>query len=326
MNFVIGNTPVGEEHPCFIVAELSCNHLGSLDRALLMIETAAMCGANAVKIQTDNPDGGITIDCDNKYFTIQDGPWKGRTLYDLYRETYTPWEWTGSLQEKARECGVELFTTVSCLTGLLCMEEMYDMPAYKISSFEVTDVPLIREVWKTGKPIIFSDGCSDGYDIAWAYYHSKWATLNCVSQYPADPAEYQLFQHPHGISDHTTTNTAAIVAVARGAKIVEKHFTMNRELGGPDSGFSAEPGEFREMVNQIRIVETMGTRPRKIDRTFCKSLFVVQDIKAGERYTKENIGVIRPGHGMHPKHYDRVIGLTAKQDVSRGTPLKESML
>ena len=330
--FTIGNHQVGGTNPCFIVAEMSCNHRGQYDLAVELVEAAADCGADAVKIQTDDPDGGITIDCDNEWFQIKDGPWAGRTLYDLYRETYTPWEWTVPLMTLANSLGMELFSTPSCIRGVDFLEGC-GVPAYKVSSFEVTDRPLIERIVETGKPVLLSDGCGPGRE-AWLFPligGSDHVWLDCVSAYPARPEEFDLgcagIHGVDGISDHSLGNEISIAAVALGAKVVERHLMLGAHYGGPDAGFSLDPWQFTSTVRGIRNVEAAMTyTPREVDRTFVKSLFVVQDIEAGEPFTPENVGVIRPGAGMHPKHYDRVLNCQAKSDISRGTPLCEEML
>ena len=331
MRFEIGETWVGEGEPCYIVAELSCNHRGSLAIAEEMIRVAAACGANAVKLQTDNPDGGITINCGNKFFRMRDGPWRGRTLYDLYYETYTPWFWLPTLRREAAHCGVELFSTPSCLAGATFLHEN-NMPAYKISSFEITDLPLIRQVASYGKPIILSDGCAQGGDIQEAIgaihaaQNYSVAVLNCASQYPADASDFNLPEirsENLGISDHSKGNEITLAAVALGAKIVERHFTLSRNNDGPDASFSLEPSEFAEMVSQIRSVEA-ALKPKTLNKShkYCKSIFVVHDIAKGEKLTTQNLGIIRPGAGLHPREWGRVLGMTATKDLESGQPLR----
>lgn len=328
--FAIGNHTVGGDNPCFIVAELSCNHLGRYDLAEELVRAAAECGADAVKIQTDNPDGGITINCDNEHFQIKDGPWARRTLYDLYTETYTPWEWTVPLMDLANALGMELFSTPSCIPGVDFLEKC-GVPAYKVSSFEVTDGPLLRRIVGTGKPVFMSNGCYDmNEDLA---FPCDAIALECVSRYPAASSDFNLSDNKtmpdwlYGISDHSMGNEISIAAVARGAKAVERHLMLDDHATGPDAGFSINEGKFKQMAQAIRNVEAaMKWAPRKVDRTFVKSLFAVQDILAGERFTKDNVGVIRPGAGLHPKHYERVLQCRAKEDILRGTPMREDML
>lgn len=321
----IGAREIGPGYPVFVVAELSCNHIGSLEVARRSIETAARCGADAVKLQLDDPNGGITIDSNAGPFRIETGPWAGRTLHDLYSETYTPWEWVPLLQPVAAACGVELFATVSCPNGVR-YGERYGLPAYKVASFEISDHILLSSIAATGKPVILSDGCDDGSDMQEALGildGSDVAILHCVSQYPAESAQYDLDAvEAGGISDHTVGNTLAIAAVARGACILEKHFTLGRSLGGPDAGFSANPVEFRRYVNAVRETEAIGTVPREVDRRFCKSLFVVHDCEKGESL-QGKIGIIRPGAGMHPRNYADACCGTATRDLKRGEPLRE---
>ena len=329
--FTIGKHRAGGDNPCFIIAELSCNHRGKYTLAEELVRTAADSGADAVKLQTDNPDGGITIDCDNEHFQIKDGPWKGRTLYDLYKETYTPWEWTVPLMDLANSLGMELFSTPSCIPGVDFLEGC-GVPAYKVSSFEVTDAPLLRRMAETGKPVLVSLGCyqdsedAEAVELVMADEVPR-VFLRCVSQYPAPPGAFNLCEWVEGISDHSLGNEISIAAVALGAQVVERHLMLGAHYGGPDVGFSLDPWEFKQMVTGIRNVEAaMRYSERQVDRTFCKSLFAVKDIKAGERFTKDNVGVIRPGAGMHPKHYDRVLQCRAKANIPRGTPLGKAML
>ena len=316
----------------FVVAELSCNHMQDLGVAGALMLAARAAGADAVKLQHDNPLGGITIKCDAAPFRITDGPWAGNTLHELYLKTHTPWQWIGQLSRLAAAWGMECFSTPSCIPGVDFLED-HKVPAYKISSFEVTDYELVRRIAKTGKPVILSDGCAMHSDILFARKHIRnLAVLCCASKYENTTVEdYDLrllgTWERDGISDHTLGPTAAVAAVGRGARIVEKHLTLSRELGGPDAGFSATPEEFKEMVTQIRAVEAaLSTRAREVDQKWCKSLFAVKDIKKGERFTEENIGIIRPGAGMHPKHYRKILGCKAKLDIVCGTPIKESMI
>jgi len=351
MEFKIGNTPVGGGHPCFVVAELSCNHRGDFQIAQDLVEAAALAGANAVKLQIDNPDGGITIDCDADVFKIKTGPWAGLTYYQLYKyETFTPWEWVPDLQEIAKKNKLELFATPSCLEGLEYLEKC-NMPAYKISSFEITDVPLIEAATATRKPVIFSDGCTNQQNIEMLgphpallklrdgggrYLYEKKkkppkaiAWLSCASAYPAEAKQFNIKPmtewYVQGLSDHTTTNELSFAAVALGAKIIERHFTISRKLGGPDAGFSLQPAEFGRMVRGIRNIEK-AMEPKKLEHSqeWCKSIFVVRDIIGGEILTDKNLGIIRPGAGMHPKHWKDVLGKKATSPLRRGEPLREA--
>ena len=312
----------------YIVAEMSCNHMGSLQTAYQLVDAAADAGADAVKISLDNPNGGITIDCHNKYFKIRSGTWKGENLHDLYMRTRTPWRWARKLKAHAEKHGIELFATVSCKDGVALCEKL-GMPRYKVSSFEACDVPLIRSIRDTGKPVIVSCGADwhDAWDELQGYDASF---LYCVSKYPASVEDFDLdvASDFDGISDHSLGDGIALAAVARGAKIVEKHFTHNRWNGSPDAWFSMMPEEFEIMVDGIRGIErAMKPKASKpIDRSLCKSLFAVKDIKKGEVFTDNNIRVIRPGDGLKPKEYYRVLGCVAKVAIKRGHPIVEAML
>jgi len=334
--FKIADRWIGGKSPAFIVAELSCNHRGSLSLAKELIEMAAMVDADAVKLQTDNPEGGITINCNKSHFKVHDD-WdnKYKSLYELYRETYTPWEWTDELIETARKHGVILFSTPSCIPGVKFLSDR-DMPCYKISSFEITDIPLIEAVAATKKPVILSDGCADKTDLDLAIKtlrdagNDRIAVLNCVSQYPAYGKHFNLTEIGKyedvvpGISDHTFRNDITFAAVALGAKIVERHFTLTVRNGGPDEAFSLEPPQFREMVEGVREIEAaISDGHAEKSHKYCKSIFVVQDIPKGECLAGENIGIIRPGHGIHPKEWKAVIGKIATKDLERGEPLKD---
>lgn len=312
----------------FIIAEMSCNHMRDFPTALKLIDAAAGAGADAVKISLDNPNGGITLPVRNKYFKIKSGPWKGEYLYDLYKRTGTPWRWVPKLKRHAERRGIELFSTVSCANGVwFC--EYHGLPRYKVSSFEACDIPLLRAIKGTGKPVIVSCG-ADWYD-AWDELQGYPASfLYCVSKYPATYEEFDLevASKFDGISDHSVGSEIAVAAVARYAEIVEKHLTLDRGNGSADAAFSMEPGEFKSMVTQIRHVEQAmkPKKPKPVDRSLCKSLFAAEDIRKGERYTERNIAVVRPGYGLPPKYYYRVIGAVAKCDIAKGTPIKESML
>ena len=312
----------------YIIAEMSCNHMGDYDTALALVDAAAEAGADAVKISLDNPNGGITIDCHNKYFKIRSGTWKGENLHDLYMRTRTPWRWARKLKAHAEKHGIELFATVSCKDGVALCEKL-GMPRYKVSSFEACDVPLIRSIRDTGKPVIVSCGADwhDAWDELQGYDASF---LYCVSKYPASVEDFHLESMPKfdGLSDHSLGSDIAIVATVSGAKIIEKHLTLDRGNGSADAEFSTEPWEFKEMVGKIRGIEkamTFGTN-KPIDRSLCKSLFAVKDIKKGEVFTDNNIRVIRPGDGLKPKEYYRVLGCVAKVAIKRGHPIVEAML
>lgn len=338
----IGKKYVGGDAPAFIVAEVSANHLQDFERAKAIIKAAADAGADAVKLQTYTADT-ITLDCDNDYFQITQGTiWDGTTLHKLYQEAFTPWEWQPELMKYANELGMECFSSPFDHTAVDFMEEM-DMPAYKIASFEINDIPLIRKIAKLGKPIIFATGIAYLEDIERALKvckeegNEQVVLLKCTSQYPSPyesmnlkviPNMAEVFDCSTGLSDHSMGCTVAVASVALGAKMVEKHLTLSRADGGPDAEFSMEPTEFKQMVDEIRIVEkALGmvtyelTEQQKRSREDGRSLFVVKDVKAGETFTEENVRSIRPNFGLHTMYYEEVLGKKAKTDVAKGTPL-----
>ncbi len=343
----IGNKYVGGDAPAFIVAEVSANHLQDFERAKAIIKAAADAGADAVKLQTYTADT-ITLDCDNDYFQITQGTiWDGTTLHKLYQEAYTPWEWQPKLLKYANELGLECFSSPFDPTAVDFMEEM-DMPAYKIASFEINDIPLIRKIAKLGKPIIFATGIAYLEDIERALQvckeegNEQVILLKCTSQYPSPyeamnlkviPNMAEVFDCSTGLSDHSMGCTVAVAAVALGAKMVEKHLTLSRADGGADAEFSMEPAEFKQMVDEIRIVEkALGkvtyelTEQQKRSREDGRSLFVVKDVKEGEIFTEENIRSIRPNFGLHTMYYEDVLGKKAKKDIAKGTPLAWSQI
>ena len=346
-SFKIGNRMVGENAPTFIVAELSGNHNQDYNRALELVHAAKEAGADAIKLQTYTADT-ITIDCDDPIFQINEGTiWDGRTLYDLYQEAYTPWDWQPRLMEEANKLGMECFSSPFDFTSVDFLEEM-NVPAYKIASYEINDIPLIRKVAKLHKPIIFATGIAYPEDIRLALDVCKEERnediflLKCVSSYPTPYEEVHLNIIPTlantygcltGLSDHTMGTAVAVGSIALGAKMVEKHLTLRRSDGGPDSAFSMEPEEFAKMVKDIRIVEkALGSTEYKLTPTQelehggSRSLFVVKDIAAGELLTPDNIRSIRPGDGLHTKHYDEILGRQAAFDLKKGTPLKWELL
>lgn len=339
----IGSRYVGEGERTFIVAEVSANHLQEYDRAVKIIQAAKEAGADAVKLQTYTPDT-ITLDCDNDYFQITQGTiWDGTTLHKLYEEAYTPWEWHPELMKLAGELGMECFSSPFDATAVDFMEKL-DMPAYKVASFEINDIPLIRKIAAIGKPVIFATGIAYLEDIERAVNVCKEEgnhqiiLLKCTSTYPSPyedmnlkviPNMAEVFDCITGLSDHSMGCAVAVGSVALGAKMVEKHLTLSRADGGPDAAFSMEPEEFKQMVHDIRIVEkAMGrvtyqlTDKQKRSREDGRSLFVVQDMKAGEVFSPENIRSIRPAFGLHTMHYEEILGKKAKTDISKGTPLK----
>lgn len=343
----IGDHLIGQGHRIFIVAEISANHNRDFTNAIELIRIAKEVGANAVKLQTYTPDT-ITLDCENEYFQIQDsGPWAGRKLYDLYGEAYMPWDWQPKLKKLANQLGIELFSTPFDITSVEYLEAM-DMPAYKIASFEIVDIPLLRRVGKTGKPIIISTGMATFTEIDEAIKTIKMegneqlALLKCTSAYPAPPEEMNLntipnmadtFCIPVGLSDHTLDSAVPIAAVALGASIIEKHLTISRDFPGPDSKFSMEPGEFKVMVDAIRVTESAlgqvsyeATKRESANKIFRRSLFVVKDVKQGQKFSNENIRSIRPGYGMHPRYLEKVLGKCARVFIPRGTPLSFDLI
>jgi pseudaminic acid synthase len=338
---VINSRRIGPGLPVYVVAEMSANHNQDLEQAVRILHEAKRAGADAVKLQTYTADT-LTIPCSNEYFRIKGLLWEGRTLHDLYSEAYTPWEWQPTLKKIATELGLDLFSSPFDPTAVDFLEDM-GVPAYKIASFEVVDLPLIQRIARTGKPIIMSTGMATLSEIDEAVQTireaggTQLALLKCTSAYPAPAAEMNLRTIPHlaesfaavaGLSDHTLGIAVSVAAVALGACIVEKHFTLSRSLPGPDSAFSLEPHEFKAMVDSIRETEkALGTvhyalTPQEAaSRVYRRSLFVVEDLKAGEVYTPENVRSIRPGHGLAPKFLPEVIGRRARHDVTKGTPL-----
>ena len=340
MNITIEDRFIGHGYPVFIIAELSANHRQDLSIAIESLKAMKDAGADAVKLQTYTPDT-ITIDCDNDYFRIKGTIWEGKNLYELYGAAYTPWEWQPKLKKIANDLGMDLFSTPFDHTAVDFLEKM-DVPAYKVASFELVDIPLLHKIAQTGKPIIMSTGMATLAEIDEAVSviragGNQLALLKCTSAYPAPPEEMNLrtilhlseaFAVPTGISDHTLGIAVPVAAVALGACIIEKHFTLSRTNPGPDSDFSLEPNEFKEMVAAIRIAEkAIGqinyeiTEKQKESRVFRRSLFVVKDINAGESFTSENVRSIRPGQGLHTRHFANVIGKHAARFIRRGTPL-----
>lgn len=343
----INGRSIGSGYPVYIIAEMSANHHQNFDQAVKIVEAAKEAGADAIKLQTYTPDT-LTIDCDNEYFCIGKGTiWEGRNLYDLYGEAYTPWDWQPKLKEITERLGLDLFSTPFDHTAVDFLEQM-DIPVYKIASFEIVDLPLLRRVAQTGKPIIMSTGMATLAEIDEAVRTvreagcEQLALLKCTSAYPAPPEEMNLRTIPHlaqafgvpvGLSDHTLGIAVPVAAVALGARIVEKHFTLSRDVPGPDSAFSLEPHEFKAMVEAIRVAEkALGevryevTEREAASRVFRRSLFVVRDVKAGEVFTEANVRSIRPGYGLHTRYLDKVIGRQAVHNIKRGTPMSWDMI
>ncbi|KKK38905.1 N-acetylneuraminate synthase [Mesobacillus campisalis] len=326
----------------FVIAEMSANHGHDINIAKETIKAAKEAGADAIKLQTYTPDT-ITIDCDNEYFQVKQGTiWDGRTLYDLYNEAYTPWEWHKELLEYAKELDIMCFSSPFDKTAVDLLESL-NVPAYKIASFEITDIPLIEYVATTGKPVIISTGIAtlseidDAVQACRRVGNDQIVLLKCTSAYPAKIEDANLltmqnlketFNVEVGLSDHTLGVTVPIVSVALGAKVIEKHFILDKSIGGPDASFSLDKQEFKLLVDSVRDAEkSLGkvdyelTDKKKKSREFSRSLFAVQDIKEGETFTEENVRSIRPGYGLSPKYSRNVYGSTASKDVKRGTPL-----
>ena len=344
--FKIGNKYVGEGHPCFCVAELSGNHNGDLNRAKEIVYAAKEAGADAIKLQTYTADS-LSINCYNDHFMLKEGMWKGRNLYELYTEAATPYEWQPELAELANSLGMECFSTPFDLEAVDLMEE-WGMPAYKIASFEINEVQLIRKAASKHKPIIFATGIALKEDIDLAMQICKEEgneevfLLKCVSAYPTPYEDINLNMIPSlkneygclvGLSDHSMGSTVPTGAAALSIKMVEKHLTLKRSDGGVDSGFSMEPHEFKEMVDNIRIIEKSlgsseyGLTPVQMkERHLSRSLFVSVDVKAGDKITPENIKSVRPNEGLHTKYYSEVIGKTFSKDVKMGEPLSWEMI
>lgn len=343
----IGSKSIGGDNPCFIIEELSANHNGDLGVAIETIRAAKRTGADAVKLQTYTPDT-LTINCDNEHFKIEGGTlWDGKTLYELYGEAYTPWEWHKQLFEVAEEEGLICFSSPFDNTAVDFLEEL-NVPAYKIASFEIQDIPLIEYVASKGKPIIISTGIAEEEDISLAVDicrkvgNNDIILLKCTSSYPAPlelanlktiPDLKERFNVEVGFSDHTYGSLAPAISTTLGAKVIEKHFILNKLIGGPDADFSLDEKEFTEMVKAVRDTEKMlGTvsyelsEKVKNNRKFARSLFVVKDVKKGDKISSENIRSIRPGYGMHPKYYIEILGNFFSRDIAIGEPLEFDMI
>ena len=338
----IGNRIVGEGHPAMIVAELSGNHNGDYNRGIEIIHAAAEAGADAIKLQTYTADT-ITIDCDKPWFMTKDDTlWAGRTLHDLYKEAHTPWEWHEGYMKEAKSLGMECFSSPFDPTSVDFLENL-DVPAYKIASFEINDIPLIRKIARLKKPIIFATGIAYEEDIERALDTCKQEgndqiiLLKCVSAYPTpyNMVNLRMMQYLSdrydcvcGLSDHTPGGTIPVGSIALGARMIEKHLTLDKSAGGVDDSFSMDPKDFAQMVKEVRIMEeALGQYEYELsdkqakERFLSRSLFVVEDIKAGEELTEKNVRSIRPGIGMHTMHYEEVLGKKAKNDIEKGTPL-----
>ena len=345
MTFNIGQKVIGGDK-VFIIAELSGNHKQDITVAIKLIELAAEAGIDAIKLQTYTPDT-LTLDCKNEEFKISDGLWKDETLYSLYQKAYTPWEWVPVLMKKAHELGLELFSSPFDTTAVDYLEK-YNCPAYKIASCEITDHILLKRIGETKKPVIISSGGASLEDLENALHILREngvkdiAMLKCTAAYPANPADANLKTLVHmketfdiipGLSDHTLGPVVPISAVALGAKIIEKHFTLSRDSGGVDDAFSLTPTEFKDMVNYVRIAEKCvgvlmygGVKSEDLAKKYRRSLYSYNDIKCGEIISAANIKSVRPGNGLPTKFYSQIIGKKARVDISFATPITWDLL
>lgn len=339
--FWVGDRWIGEGAPVYLIAEMSANHAGSLERAKEIIHAAKECGADCIKVQTYTPDT-LTIDCGNEYFRVGNGTWEGENLYRLYGRGYMPWEWQGALKEEADKVGIDFLSTPFDHTSVDFLEEL-GVGFYKIASFEMVDLPLVEYVASKGKPVILSTGMGtleeirEAVETVYKTGNRQLALLKCSSAYPADPAQMQLrtiqdmagrFGVPIGLSDHSMGHLSAVLSVALGAKIIEKHFCLSREIENPDASFSMTPEEYWEMAQAVRSAESALGIPfygigqgEESSMVFRRSVFAVKDIEAGEMLTKDNVRIIRPGYGMKPKYQKDVLGMRAGKKLKRGTPL-----
>ncbi|MFH1968234.1 MAG: pseudaminic acid synthase [bacterium] len=347
-NFKIGSREIGFGKPVFVIAEMSSNHNQDFKRAKKIVKAACECGADAIKLQTYNPDT-LTINSSGKWFLIKGNnpAWNGKTLYGLYKKAYMPWDWYAELDKIAKSYGVILFSTAYDKTSVDFLEKM-NTPAYKIASFEITDIEFLKKVASTKKPVIISKGMASLEETKMAISvlkkngASKIALLHCTSSYPAKPEDMNLltildikkrFKIVTGLSDHSISNSAAIASVALGASIIEKHFTLSRASGGFDSSFSIEPDELRQLIKRVRETEkSIGKiqygqiKSEKVNIMGRRSLFAVENIKAGQQFTKNNIRSIRPGYGLAPKFLPEIIGRKAKKNIKRGTPMSLNLI
>jgi pseudaminic acid synthase len=338
----INQNNIGIGHQVYIIAELSANHNHDYDVAVKLIHEAKNAGADAVKLQTYRADT-ITIDCDKEDFQISGGTlWDGQTLYDLYEKAYTPWEWHKGLKEEAEQLGMDLFSSPFDVTAVDYLEDL-NMPAYKIASCEITDHILIKKIAETKKPVIISSGnasieeLQEAVDLLRANGTTDICMLKCTAAYPAKPEDANLltindmmtrYNVVGGLSDHTLGHEVPTLSVAMGARVIEKHFTLSRDSGSPDDAFSLTPKEFKDMVDAVRTAESIvgnitygGVLSEKSTKTLRRSLFVVKNIKKGEKFTEENLKSIRPGNGLHTKHYWDILGKECNQDIEFGTPM-----
>lgn len=343
---IIDGRKIGPANPPYIIAELSANHNGDINRAFQIMEEAKKAGADAIKLQTYTHDT-ITIDCDSEEFQIHGGLWDGQTLYELYKGAHMPWDWHKPLFQKAKELGITIFSSPFDFSAVELLEEL-DAPAYKIASFEVIDLPLIQRVAQTGKPMIISTGMANEEEIAEAIKTAKdngcedLVVLHCVSGYPAPAEQYNLktiadiserFNVLPGLSDHTIDNATAVASVTLGACLIEKHVTMDRNGGGADDSFSLEPKELQALCRDTKTawlamgnVNYERTEAEKGNVKFRRSLYVVKDIKAGEVLTEAHVRSIRPGFGLAPKFHNQIIGKRAASDLAKGTALSFDLI
>ena len=342
----VGSHYIGEGCPVYMIAEMSANHAGSLDRAKEIIHAAKESGADCIKIQTYTPDT-LTIDCNNKFFNVGNGTWEGENLYRLYGKGYMPWEWQPELKEEAERVGIDFLSTPFDVTSVDFLEEL-GLDFYKIASFEMVDLPLVEYIASKGKPVILSTGMGSLEEIREAVEAVKkagnrqLALLRCSSAYPAEPKEMNLktiqdmkkrFSMPIGLSDHSMGHMSAVTAVALGAQIIEKHFCISREIENPDASFSMTPEEYRAMVDEVRSVEAAIGEPvygisksEEPSMVFRRSVFAVKDIAQGEAITEENTRIIRPGYGLKPKYYRDILGMKAGVNLERGIPISFDVL
>ncbi len=347
MSIKIGDFIISNRSRTFIIAELSANHGHDINIAKATIKAAKESGADAIKVQTYTADT-LTIDCDNTYFRLDSGTiWDGRTLYDLYSEAYTPWKWQKELMDYATSLGLIFFSTPFDRTAVDFLEDL-EVPVYKVASFEIMDIPLIEYMASKGKPMIMSTGVASLSDIEEAVDacrrmgNEEIVLLKCTSSYPAKIEDANLLTMPNmketfgvevGLSDHTLGITVPIVSIALGAKVIEKHFILDKTIGGPDSSFSLEPKEFKEMVAAVRDAEqALGSvdysmNEKKLSsRILGRSLFVVEDMKSGELFTEKNVRSIRPSNGLPPKYFNEIMGRTSLCNIKKGTPLNWSVI
>lgn len=337
----IGNRYIGEGCPVYMIAEMSANHAGSIERAREIIHAAKESGADCIKIQTYTPDT-LTIDCSNEYFQVQNGTWEGENLYSLYGKAYTPWEWQAALKEEAERVGIDFLSTPFDRTSVDFLEGL-GLEFYKIASFEMVDLPLVEYVASKGKPVIMSTGMAtleeirEAVETVYKTGNRQLILLRCSSVYPADPALMNLrtiqdmrdrFQIPVGLSDHSLGSLSAVSSVALGAAVIEKHFCISREIENPDASFSMTPREYSDMVRDVRAAQAaLGqvsygvSRQEESSVVFRRSVFAVKDIRAGEELTEDNTRIIRPGYGLKPKYYKDILGMRAGRELKRGTPV-----